>query len=78
MAYGLAQTVYPSGYIINGSYGEPLSITYDVNTVYTSGASTQPYVMMPATYSPAPVRDDSNVTWLKEQVEEIAELARAA
>jgi len=63
------------GYTLNGSYGEPLTVTYDLN----SNAS-QPFVMVPATPVPVatPIVDDSPLTWLREQVEEIAELARAA
>ena len=69
---------YNTGYTVSGSYGEPLTITYDMNTVCSSG--TQPFVMVPAIYgSPAAeVEDDSPLAWLKEQIEEIAELARAA
>jgi len=67
---------YTTGYTLNGSYGEPLTITYDLN----SSASSQPFVMVPATpiAVASPLKDDSPLTWLREQVEEIAELARAA
>lgn len=68
------------GYTVNGSYGEPMTINYDMTT-YTSGATTMPFVMMPARFDPTPGPekvDDSPLTWLKDQVEEITELARVA
>jgi len=73
--YIIPQYYDPMGYTLNGSFAEPLTITYDLNS-----SASQPYVMVPATpvVVSSPLKDDSPLTWLREQVEEIAELARAA
>jgi len=65
----------------HNSYENPVS-TFEINSdvLYSSG-TTQPYIMMPAMYagsSPKIEVDDSPLAWLRSQVEEVAELARAA
>ena len=63
---------YITDYTIAGSYGEPTTVTYALNSTGTS-----PFFLVPAT--PVHVqKNDSPLAWLRTQVEEIAELARAA
>jgi hypothetical protein len=71
VAYGDFQ--YFTGYTMSGSHGEPLSVTYDIN----SSATTNPFFLVPAT-PVLEIKDDSPLAWLRSQVEEVAELARAA
>lgn len=63
------------------SYENAVS-TFEINSdfVFSSG-TTQPYIMMPAMYSGSSPKievDDSPLAWLRSQVEEVTELARAA
>lgn len=55
--------------------------TTDFNITYTSGTTvipvSQPFVAVPVTPIPPPV-DDSPLVWLREQVAEVCELAKAA
>jgi len=61
-----------TGYTISGSSGQPMTIEFN-----TAQSSTIPFYLVPAT--PVAVEiDDSSLAWLRSQVEEIAELARAA
>ena len=64
-------------YAMAGSYGEPTTVTYDLNTYALNSTGTSPFFLVPAT--PVHVqKNDSPLAWLRTQVEEIAELARAA